>query len=217
MKVLIAEDDPVSRLLLQATLIKWGYEVVVCVDGLEAWQKLQAADAPELAILDWMMPGMDGVEICRRLRATVQGKPIYILLLTAKGLRKDVVAGLMAGADDYVTKPFDHEELRARVQVGIRIIELQRRLADRVQELESALAKVKQLQGLLPICSYCKKIRNDRNYWEQVDNYLSQHSEVQFSHSVCPECFDFHVKPQLELLKRNASAETNPDDDVLAL
>jgi phosphoserine phosphatase RsbU/P len=204
MRVLIAEDDPVSRLLLQATLNKWGYEVLVCVDGLEAWQRLQNADTPELAILDWMMPGMDGVEICRRLRNSPQAKPIYVLLLTAKGLRKDIVAGLMAGADDYVTKPFDHEELRARVQVGVRIIELQRGLADRVQELETALAKVKQLQGLLPICSYCKKIRNDRNYWEQVDNYLSHHSEVQFSHSVCPECFDFHVKPQLDLLKKSS-------------
>lgn len=203
MRVLIAEDDPVSRLLLQVTLAKWGYDVVVCCDGMEAWQKIQGNDAPELAILDWMMPGMDGVEICRRLRAATNARPVYVLILTAKGLRKDIVAGLMAGADDYVTKPFDHEELRARVQVGVRIIELQRRLADRVRELESALARVKQLQGLLPICSYCKKIRNDRNYWEQVDNYLSQHSEVQFSHSVCPECFEYHVKPQLDWLKKN--------------
>ncbi len=208
MRILIAEDDPVSRLLLQATLTKWGYDVLVCVDGLEAWQRLQSADAPELAIMDWMMPGMDGIEICRRLRMGTLSRPVYVLLLTAKGLRKDIVAGLMAGADDYVTKPFDHEELRARVQVGVRIIELQRGLADRVQELENALAKVKQLQGLLPICSYCKKIRNDRNYWEQVDNYLSQHSDVQFSHSVCPECFDFHVKPQLDLLKKSSPLDS---------
>jgi sigma-B regulation protein RsbU (phosphoserine phosphatase) len=205
MKVLIAEDDAVSRLLLQATLSKWGYEVVVAVDGLQAWQLLEREDAPQLAVLDWMMPGMDGIEICRRLRAAPHAKPVYLLLLTAKGLRKDIVAGLTSGADDYVTKPFDHEELRARVQVGVRIIELQRRLAGRVRELETALNRVKQLQGLLPICSYCKKIRNDRNYWEQVDNYVSQHSEVQFSHSVCPECFEYHVKPQLDMLKRNAS------------
>jgi CheY-like chemotaxis protein len=214
MRVLIAEDDPVSRLLLQATLSKWGYEVEMCADGLKAWQILEKDDAPQLAILDWMMPGMDGVEICRRLRAKSHAKPIYLLLLTAKGLRKDIVAGLMAGADDYVTKPFDHEELRARVQVGVRIIELQSGLADRVQELESALARVKQLQGLLPICSYCKKIRNDRNYWEQVDNYLSQHSDVQFSHSVCPQCFEFHVKPQLDQLKKPYGLD---DEDLLAV
>jgi response regulator RpfG family c-di-GMP phosphodiesterase len=100
------------------------------------------------------------------------------------------VAGLDAGADDYVVKPFDQEELRARVQVGIRVLKLQRSLADRVTELELALDRVNQLQGLLPICCYCKRIRDDRNYWHQVEAYIENHSDAQFSHGVCPECIE---------------------------
>lgn len=105
--------------------------------------------------------------------------------------------GLQAGADDYIAKPFDPRELRARLHAGVRIVELQKALLERFHELEEALKRVKQLQGLLPICSYCKKIRNDRNYWEQVDSYLASHSEVQFSHGVCPDCYEVYLKPQL--------------------
>jgi DNA-binding response OmpR family regulator len=116
--------------------------------------------------------------------------------------REDIVAGLAAGADDYITKPFDIQELRARVQVGLRIVELQESLSVRIKELEDALAQVKQLRGLLPICSYCKKIRDDQNYWQKVESYLSQHSEARVSHSVCPECYEQIVKPELEKLHR---------------
>ena len=202
MKILIAEDDMVSRRLLEATLIKWGYEVVVTCDGTAAWEILQRTDAPPLAILDWMMPGMDGTEVCRRIRHTPTPTPPYLILLTAKGRREDIVTGLRSGADDYVMKPFDRDELRARVQVGIRIVELQHNLADRVNALEEALARVKQLQGLLPICSYCKKIRDDQNYWQQVESYISEHSEAQFSHSICPDCYESLVKPELDQLRR---------------
>jgi DNA-binding response OmpR family regulator len=201
-KILIAEDDVVSRRLLQATLLKWHYEVVVTCDGTTAWDILQRPDAPPLAILDWMMPGMDGTEVCRRARHASLSTPPYLILLTAKGRREDIVTGLRSGADDYVMKPFDREELRARVQVGIRILELQHSLADRVKALEEALARVKLLQGLLPICSYCKKIRDDQNYWQQVENYISQHSEAQFSHSICPDCYERRVKPELDQLRR---------------
>jgi phosphoserine phosphatase RsbU/P len=201
-KVLIAEDDIVSRRLLGAALAKWGYEVVVTGDGLQALAAIQGMDAPPLAILDWMMPGLDGVEVCRRARSMHSPTPPYLILLTAKGRREDVITGLEAGANDYVTKPFDREELRARVQVGVRIVELQHSLADRVHALEEAIARVKQLQGLLPICSYCKKIRDDQNYWQQVENYISQHSEAQFSHSICPDCYEHLVKPELDQLRR---------------
>jgi len=198
MKVLIAEDDGVSRHLLEATLQRRGYEVVSCLDGLEALAALQRDDAPQLAILDWMMPGMEGLEVCRRVREEESSRLIYIVMLTAKGRREDIVAGLEAGADDYVTKPFDQHELIARLRVGFRIVELQNSLAERVRELEEALSRVKQLQGLLPICSYCKKIRDDSNYWQQVEGYIAEHSGVRFSHSVCPECFEKFVKPELE-------------------
>jgi DNA-binding response OmpR family regulator len=202
MKVLIAEDDTISRRLLEATLMRWGYEVVVASDGVEAWEALQGDDAPLLAILDWMMPGMDGLELCRRIRKMPSSTPPYLILLTAKGRREDLVTGLEAGANDYVAKPFNREELRARVQVGVRMVELQQSLADRVKALEEALARVKQLQGLLPICSYCKKIRDDQNYWQQVESYIAEHSQAQFSHSICPDCYERLVKPELDQLRR---------------
>jgi len=189
MKTLIAEDDPVSRVFLELSLIKWGYEVIVTCDGSEAWEALQR-EAPPIAILDWMMPGIDGVEVCRRARAIQTPTPTYLILLTAKSEKEEIVEGLEAGADDYLTKPFNRAELQARIKVGLRITELQRNLADRVVELQSALSRVNQLQGLLPICSYCKKVRDDQNYWQQVDSYISKHADVEFSHGICPACYE---------------------------
>jgi len=201
-RVLIAEDDPTSCRLLEATLARWGYRVVVARDGVEAWGVLQEADPPPIAVLDWMMPGMDGIDVCRRAREAAGATPPYFILLTAKGQREDVVTGLEAGADDYVTKPFDRAELRARIEVGVRVVSLRQALADRVRALEEALSRVKQLQGLLPICAYCKKVRNDQNYWQQVETYVSEHSEARFSHSVCPACYETVVKPELEDFRR---------------
>jgi phosphoserine phosphatase RsbU/P len=205
-RILIAEDDTVSRRLLEATLTKWGYEVIATANGLDALEVLRQPDAPSLAILDWMMPGMDGAEVCLKARETAANRSLYIILLTAKGRKEDVVEGLTAGADDYIVKPFDRSELKARMNAGERILRLQAELAARVKELELALANVKLLQGLLPICCYCKKIRNDQNYWEQVDSYISDHSEAQFTHGICPDCRDKIVKPELERLKTSEQA-----------
>ena len=188
MKILIAEDDSVSRRLLQAALDKCAYEVVVACDGNQAWHALQQQPVPSLLILDWLMPGMDGVEICRKARALPDYRSAYIILLTGKNSKEDVVMGLDAGADDYVTKPFDPGELRARVSVGVRVAQLQLNLAERVRDLETALAKVKTLSGMLPICAACKKIRDDRGYWTQIESYIRHHSEAEFSHGFCPEC-----------------------------
>ena len=201
MKILIAEDDPVSRHVLATTLAKSGHEVVTTCDGTEAWAALQGADAPPLAILDWMMPGADGAEICRRVRAADRATSTYIILLTAKSLKEDIITGLKAGANDYVTKPFEREELLARVQVGGRVLELQESLAERVRELEEALSRVRQLQGMLPICCYCKKIRDDQNYWQRVETYISDHSEAQFSHGICPDCYVKVVEPEVKNLR----------------
>ena len=197
MRILIAEDEPIPRLLLSTALAEWGYEVVTAEDGDQAWQALQAPDAPRMAVLDWMMPGVDGPELCRRLRERPTSEPTYVILLTARDDKGDVVAGLVAGANDYVTKPFDRDELRARIQVGRTVVELQGTLAARVRELEAALAQVKQLQGLLPICSYCKKVRDDKNYWQRVEGYFAEHTEVRFSHGICPDCWRDVVGPQL--------------------
>ena len=201
MRVLIAEDDAVSRRLLEATLAKWGYEVIVTADGLQALEALTQPEAPSLAILDWMMPGLDGAQVCLKARAAAGERLLYMILLTAKGRKEDIVEGLTAGADDYMVKPFDRDELKARISAGERILRLQAELAARVKELELALVNVKLLQGLLPICCYCKKIRNDQNYWQQVDTYVSEHSEAQFTHGICPDCRDKIVKPELARLK----------------
>ena len=214
MRILIAEDDAVSRRVLEATLVKWGFEVTTTTNGTEAWQVLVAEGAPKLAILDWMMREIDGLEICRRVRQRPDAGPLLVILLTARGRKENVIAGLQAGADDYVTKPFDHEELRARVQVGVRLVELQSMLADRVVELEEAIARVRQLRGLLPICSYCKKVRDDKNYWQQVEQYVSTHADVKFSHGICPDCYREVVEPQLDAAQRAGGAEPDPRKKV---
>jgi phosphoserine phosphatase RsbU/P len=189
MRILIAEDDVVSHAVLARTLKGWGHEVVGTRDGRAAWDILQRDDAPSLAILDWMMPELDGVEVCRLVRARSSSEPTYLILLTAKDRTEDIVAGLDGGANDYLVKPFDRRELQARVRVGERMVALQHDLAERIRELQKALAQIRQLEGLLPICSYCKKIRDDQNYWQQVDGYLFTHAGLQFSHGVCPECY----------------------------
>jgi len=189
MQVLIAEDDRVTGEILARTLKRWDHETTLVTDGSTAWSFLKATTLPTLAILDWMMPGLDGPDVCRRVRAELPDANMYLLLVTAREGRGDVVAGLDAGADDYIIKPFDPEELRARVGVGMRMLGLQQKLAERVAELQTALSNVKQLRGLLPICSYCKRIRGDDQYWIQVEGYIAEHSDAQFSHGICPACY----------------------------
>ena len=131
MKILIAEDNVTTRRILETILVKWNYDVISACDGNDAWEKLQENDPPKLIILDWMMPGIDGVEICRRLRRTDPVDPMYIILLTARDEKNDIVEGLGAGADDYISKPFDTEELRARIDVGRRVVDLQTALLEK--------------------------------------------------------------------------------------
>jgi sigma-B regulation protein RsbU (phosphoserine phosphatase) len=213
MRILIAEDEPTSRLVLQRTLERLGHEAVVCEDGTQAWNRIQEPDAPGMAILDWMMPGIDGVEICRRARQSDALRGLYLLLLTTRDSEEDIVAGLDAGADDYVTKPPRPQELAARIGVGVRVVDLRTQLAQRVVELEEALSKVKTLQGLLPICSYCKKIRDDDNYWQQVEGYIGAHADVAFSHGICPDCYLTIVEPQLAELEAEMDEKTRKETD----
>lgn len=192
MRVLIAEDDLTSRTMLMAVLKKIGHEVVTTANGAEALETMLKPDAPRIAILDWMMPQMDGVEVVRRLRAVATDQPPYLLMLTTKSETADIVAALDAGADDYLVKPFHPAELRARVNVGQRITEIQSQLATRIQELHQALTHIKVLQGIIPICMHCKKIRNDAGYWEQVEAYITRNSNALFSHAICPDCLQKH-------------------------
>ena len=206
MKILIAEDDPVSRRILEGTLLSWGYEVLVTENGAAAWKLLRGADTPSLAILDIMMPEMDGMEVCRKVRQLPCTAPPYLILLTAMSSKEDVVRGIQAGANDYLAKPFHRDELKVRVGVGVQMMELQKSLARRVGELEEALSQVKQLQGLLPICSYCKKIRDDHNYWQKVESYISERTAVQFSHGICPVCYE-KVTGELAERRRASASE----------
>ena len=196
MRILIADDDDVTRSELEALLIRNGHEVMAVADGMAAWDILQSEDPPRLVVLDWLMEEMDGVEVCRRVRERPGLRNVHLILLTSRGDKDHILAGLQSGANDYVTKPFDRAELLARIRVGEQMVGLQTELAARVHELEAALAQVNQLQGLLPICSYCKSIRDDKNYWHEVAAYVQSHSEAEFSHGICPGCWDTVVKPE---------------------
>lgn len=189
MHVLIADDDIVLRHALSVKVKEWGYEPVVCVDGGEARDVVRGEAPPPLAILDWNMPCIDGLEICAELRSHPRTSSMYVIMLTGNSTKDDVVAGLDGGVDEYLVKPFDWRELRARLAIGARIVGLQQTLAGRVAELEDALSNVRSLSGLLPICCYCKRIRDDGDYWQRLEAYLSEHSDAQFTHGICPDCF----------------------------
>jgi phosphoserine phosphatase RsbU/P len=189
-RALIADDDLVTATAISSSVTAWGFDVVVAHDGNAAWECLSANPPPSLAIVDWEMPGLDGPELCRRLRADPVRAHVYLLLLTARSSPTDVVEGLEAGADDYLVKPVNLNELRARLHVGVRVVSLQERLANKVAELQATLDKVRQLRGLLPICSYCKRIRNDQNYWERVEVYVTEHTDAKFTHGICPTCLE---------------------------
>src|SRR5262245_25312190 len=189
MKILIADDDAISRRLATHALTGCGAEVTVAEDGHETWAQIQARTESMVLILDREMPGIDGMDLCRRARLLPSFPPLYILMVTRASETIDITTGLDAGADDYVIKPFKPAELKARAEVGMRIVALQEGMARRLAELEQALANVKQLRGLLPMCAYCKKIRVDDKYWQQLEGYVSDHSDAEFSHRTCPQCF----------------------------
>lgn len=203
MKILIAEDDASFRRIIQYLLERDGHDVCLYDDGEAALAALRTAgeDGPHLALLDWMMPRLDGVEVCRQIRTSDIPIQPYLILITSRDNLDDRIRGLDSGADDYLAKPFDHGELRARIRVGMRVIALQQAMADRVKQLEEALAQVHHLQGLLPICAYCKKIRDDRNYWQQVEAYIAKHTAARFTHSICPECYEQIVSPELKAMQ----------------
>lgn len=188
MRVLIVEDDRSTLRLLAGLIESWGHEAVVAENGARALESLANGLAPQLVLLDWMLPDANGLDLCRRIRTMSSVVSAHIIMITARANPQDLVDGLEAGADEYLVKPVDPTELRARVHAGERVIDLQLRLNDRVRELESALANVHKLSGLLPICAYCHSIRDDSNYWHRVEEYVTEHSDATFSHGICPDC-----------------------------
>jgi DNA-binding response OmpR family regulator len=197
MNVLIAEDDAPSRLMLQSLLTKWGYTVTSAHNGDEAWRILCEPEHPHLVVLDWMMPGIEGPEIVRRLRERALEQPYYAIIITSRSNKDSAAKALNSGADDFVGKPFDNNELRARVAVGYRMNCLQKTLSDHILNLRKTLDRVKQLEGIIPICMYCKKIRDDQDGWNQLEQYISDHSEAKFSHGICPHC----AEEQMEIIR----------------
>lgn len=174
MNILVVDDDPTLRFILKGALSKLGHSVAVAKDGVEALAAFEKCHVP-LVISDMLMPGMDGLELCRQIRKADRSQYTYFILLTAVEGKTGFLDGMNAGADDFITKPFDNEILAARIVVADRILKLQ--------------SQVKQLAGLLPICALCKKVRDDQNYWHQVESFISRHTEATFTHSYCPDCF----------------------------
>ncbi len=202
-RILIAEDNLTSRLMLKSVLQKKGFEVDDAADGNEAWTKAHEPDAPRLLILDWLMPGKNGTEICSALKAEDHDVPFYIILLTSKHEKEDVVEGLSAGADDFISKPFDSGELQARVSVGFRMIDLQMKLCEKISSLQLALEQINTLHGLLPMCMHCHKVRDDQGYWDQLEHYIRVHELAEITHGICPDCLQKHY-PEIHLERQKS-------------
>lgn len=196
MNILIVEDELATRRKLEKIVQVLGYKTLVAEDGLSGW-KIWKNERPRLVITDWIMPGMDGLELCRKIKEAEDARYTYLIIVTSKKDVHDIVAGMDAGADDFISKPFVKEELAVRIRAGERVLGFETRLQD-------ALAEVKQLSGLLPICSHCKKIRDDAGYWKHVEEYITKHSAARFSHSVCPECLKEYYPKFAKALRKNS-------------
>ncbi len=189
MKILIAEDEFTTRMMVQVCLENWGYRVDSVTNGDEAWAKLQKTDAPHIAILDWEMPGIDGVEVCRRVKEMEVENPPYIILLTSRDSKLDIVRGFDAGADDYMTKPFNDDELRARTRVAERLVRTQSSLSESVAELRAALNQLEMLESEVAVCGTCRKIFNRYDgEWYSFEDLLKYRNNPHFIFDTCPQC-----------------------------
>jgi DNA-binding response OmpR family regulator len=186
MKILVVEDDTDSRETLRLLLELDGHHVVSAKDGKEGWQAFTLGQFP-VVISDWLMPEMDGLELCRRIRAADRASYTYVILVSAMKGKSSYLQGMAAGADDFISKPYDPDELKSRLIVAERIIGVQDR--------------VKHLEGILPTCMYCKKIRDEQNEWVGIEAYISKRSQASFSHGVCPTCYETVLKVELSRLK----------------
>ena len=188
MNVLIAEDEYTTRLMVQVSLENWGYTVTSVVDGREAWNIVKKPDAVDIAILDWEMPEIDGVELCSKIKDLERANPIYVILLTARDSKNDIVQGFDAGADDYMTKPFNDDELRARVRVAERLVTIQSSLSSTVDELKMALDTVDSLQGGLLVCTSCMKIEGEDRQWHTLKESVNEYIDMRLTPELCPAC-----------------------------
>ena len=187
-RVLIADDDPRTARALTFLLQRHRYSVELAADGRTALDILTGPNPPNLALLDWEMPRLDGLHVVRALRSLRAERYTYLLMITARDEPQDIITAFEAGVDDFLSKPVDSAQLVARMRVGERVLALEKRLAARVSELEHTLNQLRHLKALLPICMYCKKVRDDSDYWHEIDAYIYQHTGTDFSHGLCPTC-----------------------------
>jgi DNA-binding response OmpR family regulator len=188
-KILVAEDEFTTRMMVQVCLENWGYRVESVTNGEEAWAKLRQPDAPHIAILDWEMPKLDGVELCRRVKELEVENPPYIILLTSRDSKTDIIRGFDAGADDYMTKPFNDDELRARTRVAERLVRTQASLSESVVELREALNQLEMLESGVEICGTCQKIFNRyEGEWYSFAELLQKRNDPHFVFNSCPDC-----------------------------
>ena len=183
-RILIAEDDPISAKILEAALTRFGYEPVIACDGVEAWDKFNQEPA-RLIVSDWMMPHLDGLGLCEKVRARAQTPYTYFILLTAnRTSSENYERASAAGVDDFMVKPLDREAIKLRLRVAERILKY--------------TAEIRQLQELIPICSYCHKVRDEHDYWDLVESYIQKETGSRFSHGACPQCYDNEMERLLE-------------------
>lgn len=187
-RILIADDHESTREALRTLLEMKGFATITTGNGDEALEILSSIDPPRLAIVDWEMPGATGVEVCRAIRDLSGERYIYLIVITAREGEENIAEAMAAGADDFIQKPCGVAELLARVRNGQRTVALQRNLAERITELEESAERVRQLKRLLPICMYCKKIRDDSDYWHEIEAYIREQTGTDFSHGICPHC-----------------------------
>jgi CheY-like chemotaxis protein len=209
--ILVVDDIAKNIELIGNILSLEQYQISVATDGEKAWRILNRI-SPDLILLDIMMPTVDGYTLCRQIKALEDKKDIPIIFVTAKSNPEDLARGFELGAVDYIGKPFNPAELTARVRTHISLYRAKKKNDLLIAELRTALAQVKQLSGLLPICSVCKKIRNDEGYWQQVEAYISTHLDVRFSHGLCPACIRTHYPDyaQAILAKCNHDGGSTP-------
>jgi phosphoserine phosphatase RsbU/P len=196
-RVLVAEDDNATRSALVRLLEHHGFEVTEAADGQAASRVLFGPNPPQIVLLDWEMPHLDGIYLCCAVRSIPASPYTYMIMVTARDGAKDVLAAFGAGADDFLSKPVDSANLLARLRCGERVIELESRCAQRISELERAVDEVRQLKRLLPICMYCKKVRDDGDYWQEIETYIHAQTGTDFSHGICPECMDVVRKREM--------------------
>jgi sigma-B regulation protein RsbU (phosphoserine phosphatase) len=192
MKILIAEDDAIAAKVLRLTLDQLGYEGIVATDGAKAWD-LFDQDPFRIVVSDWMMPEVDGLELCRRVRNRKETLYTYFIILTAAHTdADDYTLAMRSGVDDFLTKPLDRHLIRTRLHVAERILRY--------------TTAIRQLEQIIPICAYCRKVRSDQDFWQQVESYINERTGSMFSHGICPECY----ADQIKILKKSFESNVSP-------